>query len=198
MLLVVGQLLGTPTLGLLYGEPHRIGNLVGIHYHHAVEVSRRTSHRLGQRTVRPKEPLLVGVDDCHKRNFRQIQPLAQQVHTDKHIEHTCTQVIKNLDTIQGIDIGMDICRLYLQLLQIVVQLLGHTFGKGGYQHALPFLAPKLYLLKQMVNLMLRRLHLDYRVEQAGGAYNLFNHDPFAFFKLVIGRCGTYINHLLGK
>ena len=52
----------------------------------ALTLRARPADGLDQRGLAPQEALLVGVEDRHQRHLRQVQPLAQQVHADQHVE----------------------------------------------------------------------------------------------------------------
>ena len=67
-------------------DPHRIGDPVGVKNRLAPQIARRTSNRLDQRTCRTQEPFLVGIEDRDQRHFGHVQPFAQQVDTDEHVE----------------------------------------------------------------------------------------------------------------
>ena len=82
---VVFQLERAATVGFIDGFLHRSGDSVGIHNHLAVEVTRGTASRLGERAVAPQKALFVGIDDGNERHFGQVETLAQQVHANQHI-----------------------------------------------------------------------------------------------------------------
>ena len=154
VLLVVSHLFGAAPVGLLDGHAHRIGYLVGIHYHHAVEVSGGTAHGLGERAVRTQEALLVGVEYGHKRHFREIETLAEQVHAHQHVVFAGAEAVEYLYTVECIYIRVDVCCLYIEFLEVVVEFLGHAFGEGGDEHSFVAFAPQLYLLQKVIDLML--------------------------------------------
>ena len=72
--------------GLVDGPLHRVGHLVGIEDHLGVDVAGRPADRLHQRRFAAQEAFLVGVEDRHQRHFRQVEPFAQQVDADQHVE----------------------------------------------------------------------------------------------------------------
>jgi hypothetical protein len=86
VLLVVGHLDRAPAVGLLDRPLHRRRLLVGVHDHAALDVAGGAADRLDQRGRAAEESLLVGVDDRHQRDLRQVEPLAQEIHPDEHVE----------------------------------------------------------------------------------------------------------------
>ena len=72
--------------GLVDRQPHRVGDLVGVHDDLARHVARRAADRLDERAVVAQEALLVGVEDRDERDLGQVEALAQQVDADEHVE----------------------------------------------------------------------------------------------------------------
>ena len=66
MLLVVGDLLGSSSGGLIDGEAHAFRHLVGIEDHASVDITSSTPCRLSQGAVRSEEPFLVSVEYSDK------------------------------------------------------------------------------------------------------------------------------------
>ena len=86
----------------------------------------------------------------------------------------------------------------IEPLEVVAQFLGHAFGQRGHQGAFATLDAQLYLLNEVIDLSLRRTHDDLRVEQAGGADELFGDDTLALVEFVIGGCGAHVDGLMGQ
>ena len=86
MLGVEGLLLLAAPRRLVQAAPHRPGDPVGIEDGAPIHVPRRAAHGLDERAVGAKESLLVGVEDGDERDLRQIEPLAQEVDADQHVE----------------------------------------------------------------------------------------------------------------
>ena len=85
MLLVVRELDSPPALGLLHRTLDRLGHLVGVEQHPAVEVPRGAADRLHERRLAAQEALLVGVQDRDERHLGQVEPLAEQVDPDEDV-----------------------------------------------------------------------------------------------------------------
>ena len=133
---VVGDLLAAPALGLADGAPHRIGDRVGVQDRAAVDVARGAADGLDQRALRAQEAFLVGVEDRHQRHLGQVEPFAQQVDADQHVELAQAQVADDLDALDGLDVGVQVAHLDAVLAEVVGQVLGHALGERGHQHAL--------------------------------------------------------------
>src|SRR5206468_1999564 len=81
--LVVRDLDRAPPVGLVERLLDRLGLLVGVHEHAAVDVARGAPDRLDERRAAAQEALLVGVEDRDQRDLRQVEALAEQVDADE-------------------------------------------------------------------------------------------------------------------
>ena len=79
---VIGDLLGAPPVGLGHCAFHRPGDLVRVHDHPAICVTRGPANGLHKRGFRAQKTLFVGVQNRHQPAFGNIKPLAQQVDPD--------------------------------------------------------------------------------------------------------------------
>ena len=70
--------------------------------------------------------------------------------------------------------------------EVLGELLGHTLGERGDEHALASLDGDLYLMLEVVDLMECGAYLDGRIEKARGADELLDDDAFALSELVLG------------
>ena len=136
VLLVVGDLDGAAAVGLVDRLPHGRRLLVGVHDHAALDVAGGAADRLDQRGLAAEEALLVGVDDRHERDLGQVEPLAQQVDADQHVELAEPQVADDLDPLERVDLRVQVADLEAVLHQVVGQVLGHLLGQGGDERAL--------------------------------------------------------------
>ena len=82
--------------------------------------------------------------------------------------------------------------------QILGKLLGHTLGKCRHQHALVALTALLNLFHQVINLILRRTHLNFRIKESRRTDELLHDDTLSLAKLIVGRCGTDIYYLIDE
>ena len=73
---------------------HRVGYSVGIQNHFGVHISSGTADGLHERCFTPQETFLIGIQDGHERNFRQVETFAQQVYAHEHVELAFAQVLQ--------------------------------------------------------------------------------------------------------
>ena len=90
------------------------------------------------------------------RDFRQIQPLAQQVDADNHVVDAQPKVAQDLDAFQGIDLAVEILDLHAQIGQVFGQIFGHTFRERRDQGALANGDASMHLMQQVFDLSLGR------------------------------------------
>ena len=146
MFLIIGKLQTTAAFGFVDCLLHRLSNLVGIHYNFAIKVTSSATGSLSQRPVRTKESLFVGIENCHKRHFRQVEAFTKQVNAYEHINGTCAKVIENLYAVHGVDIGVNISHTHIVVGKIFRQFFSHSLGECSDQSALVAFHAGLYLI----------------------------------------------------
>ena len=136
MLGVVFDLQLAPALGFVDRDAHGVGDPIRVHVDPTVGVARGSPDRLNQRARAAQETFLVRVQDRDQADFRQVEPLAQQVDADQHVELTGSQIAQNLHALEGVDVGVQVAHPDPELRVVLGQLLGHALGQGSDQHAL--------------------------------------------------------------
>ncbi len=174
-------------VGLVDRPLHRVGHLVGVEDDLGVDVSRGAADRLHQRGLAPQEALLVGVEDGHQRDLGQVEPFAQQVDADQHVELALPQVAQQLDALEGVQLAVQPLAADALLGEVGRQVLGQPLGERGDQHPLAGGRPLADLLQQVRHLASRRGDLDHRVQQAGRADHLLDDLAAGRFQLVAAR-----------
>ena len=106
-----------------------------------VHVARGAPDGLDQRARRAQEALLVGVEDRDQRDLGQVEPLAQQVDADQHVEVALAQVAQDLHALERLDVGVQVAHAHAEVVVVLGQVLGHALGERRDQHALALRAP---------------------------------------------------------
>ncbi len=150
----------------------RLGHLVRVHQDLAVDVPGRAADRLDQRRLPAQEALLVGVEDRDQRHLGQVEPLAKQVDADEDVVLAEPQLADDLDSVERVDLGVEVARLDTRLEQVVGQVLGHLLRQRRDERALAELLAAADLVQQVVDLVLRRPQLDLGVDDPGRAHEL--------------------------
>ena len=91
-------------VGLIDGSFHGIGDGIGIHDHMPLCISGSAADGLDQRGLRPEEALLIGVQDRHQSDLRDIQPLSEKIDAHQYVEHIQAHIADDLRPLQGINI----------------------------------------------------------------------------------------------
>ena len=167
VLLVVRELHVAAAVRLLERALDRLGHLVGVHQHAAVDVPRRAADRLDERRPAAEEALLVGIENRDQRDLRQVEALAQEVHADEDVELAEPQVADDLDALERVDLRVQVARLHARFEQVVGEVLGHLLRQGRHEHALADLLAPPDLVQEIVDLVLRRPQLDLGVDEEG-------------------------------
>ena len=113
---------------------------------------------ISERSERRK-PFLVGVEDRDQRDLRDVEPFAQQVDADQHVELAQPQVADDLHALDRLDVGVQVAHLDAVLGEVLGQVLGHALGERRDQHALAALDALVDLREQIVDLGRRRAAL---------------------------------------
>ena len=168
---------------------HRTGDLVCVHDHSPVDVACGTTAGLDQGTGAAQEALLVGVKDSDQLNLRDIQPFPQQVDANQNIKDALAQIANNANTLNGVDIGMQVAAADTDFIEITSQILCHTFGQRSDQDPALCCNHQTKLMEQIIHLADGRPDLDRRVDQAGGTNNLLNDHTSRLSQFIIpGSC----------
>jgi hypothetical protein len=165
------------------------GDAVGIEDHPAVDVARGAADGLDQRGLGAQEAFLVGVEDGDEPAFGDVEAFAQQVDADQHVEGAEAQVADDLDALQRVDVGVHVAHADALLVHVLGEVLGHALGQHGDQRAVAGGAPLAAPREQSSTCVLDRADLDRRVDQAGGADDLFGEDAAGLLHLPGARRG---------
>ncbi len=135
---------------------------------------RGAADRLDQRALGAQEPLLVGVEDRDERHLGNVEPLAQQIDPDQHVEFAEAQVADDLDALDGVDVRVQVADAHAVLVQIVGEVLGHPLGERGDEHALLAADAQRDLGEEIVDLRLRGPDLERRIDEPRRPHELLD------------------------
>ena len=93
---------------------------------------------------------------------------------------------------------MDITASDTHLLEILVEFLCHSFGKGCDQYAFIQFCTSADFFKKVIHLILGRADFYRRIEQTCRSNYLLNHKSFRLLEFIIGRCGADEDFLSGN
>ena len=195
MLFVIEHLLRTPAFGLVDSHLHRVRNLIGIHDHLAVDVTRRAARCLGQRTVVAEESLLVGIEDGHKADLRKVETLTEKVDADQNVIFALSEILKDTYSFECVDITVDVGRRNAPFNKVVVQFLRHALGQCRHERTFTFFNSRLDLFHQIVDLVHRGAYLDFGIEQTRRTDNLLGIHALALHQFIVARSSRDIDRL---
>ena len=183
MRLVPGALLVAAAFGFLDGGAQAAGHGVGVEDDPAIHIARGAADGLDEAGLRAQEPLLVGIENGDQGTFGDVQPLAQQVDADQHVEHAQAQIADDLDALQRVHVGVQVADLDALLGEIIREVFGHALGQHRYQHAAGFCDDEANLREQIIHLPLDRPDFGDGVDQPRGADDLFGEHAAGAFHL---------------
>jgi hypothetical protein len=140
-----------------------------------VLVARRTADGLNQTALGAQKAFLVGVQNRHERDFRDVEAFAQQVDAHEHIEGAQAQIAQDLDALDGVDVGVQVTHLDAVLGEVVGELFGHALGQGRDQHALVLVDADADLLQHVVDLVRGGTHFHDWVHETRGPHHLLDN-----------------------
>ena len=165
VLLIVFHLHLAAALRLLDCLPHRVRDRIRVHDDVPVRVSRRASDRLHERGLRAQESFLVGVQDRHQRDLRNVQALSQQVDAHQHVKNVQPHIPDDLRPLQRVDIRVQVLDADACPRQVIREILRHLLGQSSDQHLVSVLDRLPDLADQVVDLPVDRPHIDLRVQK---------------------------------
>src|SRR6185437_252130 len=123
------------------------------------------------------------------------ETLSKEVDSYHHVVNAEAKVTQNVDSLQRLDLRMQIVDFYSNLTQIIGEILRHLIGQGRHQSALAAAHPKPELLNQVVDLSDGRTNVDRGIDQARRANHLLD-DALAMLVLVRARCRGHEDDLI--
>ena len=125
---------------------HAVGDRVGVQNHLGVDVAGGAADRLDQARLAAQKAFLVGVENRDQRDFRQVEPFAQQVHADDRVELPFAQLAENFHPLDGVELRVQPLAADPFFLEVVDEIFGQPLGQRGDQHALAAFGPFANLL----------------------------------------------------
>ena len=153
--------------------------------------------RLYQACGGAQKALLVGVENADERDFRNVEPLAQEVDAHECVEVARAQPPQDFHALYRVDVGVQVFYAHAALAQEVGNFLAHAFCQGCDEHPFAPFCGGLDFGGAVLHLSGYRADCHFGVEQACGADYLLG-DGVAHGELEGGRCGGYEYRLPGE
>jgi len=102
-------------------------------------------------------------------DFGQVQPLAQQVDADQHVELAAPEIAEDLDAFQRFDVRMQVADTHAELMVVLREILRHALRQRRHEHALARGDSRPDFSQQVVHLPLHGPDDDRGVHQPGRA-----------------------------
>lgn len=187
MLGVELNLLLAPPIGFGDGALHGLGDSVGVEDGRPTKISGCASDCLDEASFRTEEALFVGIKYGHQRHFGDVQTFPEKVDTHQHIEASQPEVANDLDTLNGIDIRVQVADPHTVLTEEIRQVFSHSLGQGGDQHPITLGHPHPNLRQKILDLRPGGPDFDRRIDEPGGANHLLHHLTGRAVLVISGR-----------
>jgi hypothetical protein len=117
------------------------------------------------------------------------RPSRSRVDAHQHVEGAEPQVAHDLDALQRLDVGMHVAHPNALFVHVFGEVLGHALGEHGDERPVAGGRHVAAFGDQVVDLVLDRADDDRRVDEAGGADDLFGEHAAGAAELPwAGRC----------
>ncbi len=173
------------TLRLRDRSIHRVGWFLRVEDYLAVDVPGGSPHRLDEHRLRPKEPLLIGIEDRDETHLRDVEPLAQEVDPHEHIDVTETKGAHELMAFERVGLVVHVRDIASCLVDEFAQILGHPLGQCGNEDPFVSFDPFADPIEQVVHLAIDVLDRDLWIDEMGRSHDLFD-DLSGHLSLVVG------------
>src|SRR6185436_5078318 len=168
---------------------------IGVQDHFPVQMARGAAGGLDEARHAPQVALLVRIEDGYERDFGQIEPLAQEVDADEHVEFTLAKAAENLHAFNGVDLAVQIADIDADVAQVIGQFLCRTLRQRRDEHALLPFDTFAGFVDEIIDLALEGLDRDERIDQPGGAHDQFGHPALRPADLHLSRGCAHVNRL---
>ena len=166
-------------------------NCVREEHDFAIDVTRRATCGLDQRSLASQKSFLVRIENADERNLGKIEPFAEQIDSDENVEIRRAQSAQNFHALNGVDVAVQVAHFQSDIAQIIGKIFGRALGQRCHQNALAFFHALTAKLNRFVDLILKRLDRDFRIEKSGRSNDLLDDERRArrvhikFFRRLI-------------
>ena len=190
MLFVVLLLGRSSAVRLADGTVHGIRHGIGVHDDVSLGVSGCSSDRLDQGCLRSQEAFLVGVQDRHQRDLRNVQSFSKKVDPDQDVKHIQAHVADDLRALQGVDVRMQVLHTDPCVLEVFGQILRHPLGQCGDQDLVALRGLFIDLTDQVIHLPRHGANVDRRIQKSGRTDDLLRAKKLMLLFIGTGGCGN--------
>jgi hypothetical protein len=76
------------------------------------------------------------IEDADETDFGKVQTFTQKIDADEHITVAFAQAAENLNTLDGVDVAVQVSNFKVEIAQVVGEVLGGALGECSDEHAL--------------------------------------------------------------
>ncbi len=176
VLFVVGSLVFAAAVGFVDGAAHGVGHLVGVEDGAAFEVAGGAADGLDEGALERRKPSLSASRMATSETSGRSRPSRRRLMPMRTSYSPLRRSREELDALEGFDLGVHVAAADADLGVVVGEVFGHALGEGGDEDALVALGAVADFGEQVVDLAFDGADFDLRVDEAGGADDLFDDD----------------------
>jgi hypothetical protein len=152
---------------------------------------------LDEGALAAEEAFFVGVENGYEGDFREVETFAKEVDSDEDVVLAFAEVAEEFDAFEGFDLGVHVAAADSYFGVVAGEVFGHALGEGGDEDALIFFGAVTDFGEEVVDLALDGANFYYRVDEAGGADDLFDDYSCGFGEFVRAGSGGDVDDLAG-
>ena len=195
VLLVVRDLLLSVRVRDAQEIAYRVRLVVRVQDDPPLLVARSAARGLDERRRGAEKALLVRVEYRDERDLREVEPFAQEVDSDKHVELALPQPLENRDALYGVNVAVQVLDAYALVVEVLRKILRRALRQSGNEHAVLLRDDPADLRDEVVDLVRERTHLDHGVEEPRRTYHLLR-DGLRLLVLVVARRRRAVDYLV--
>ena len=96
-----------------------------------IGVSRGAANGLDKRGFAAQEAFFIRIQNGNQPAFGDVEPLAQQVNPDQHVECTQPEIAQNFDPLDRVDVRVHVAHADALFVHVFGQVFGHALGQHG-------------------------------------------------------------------
>ena len=133
----------------------------------AFAVAGGASGGLDERARRTEKTDFICIEDGDKCNFRQVDPFAEQIDTDKAVEVAVPEFVEDANPFNGVEFTVEIAGADTDFREVIGEAFSILFGQCGDESAFAASGTFTDLGDDIIEFVFQRADFDFGVEQSG-------------------------------
>ena len=152
-------------------------------------MARGASRRLDDGGLAAQKTFFVRVENGDERGFGNVQPFAQEVDADEHVEVAAAQTAQDFDALDRVDVRVQVFRAQAAFPHEFADVLAHALRERRDERAFASFRGERRFVNDVLDLPFDRAHFHHGIEQSRRADDLLGDDGGIFQLERGGRRG---------